>query len=109
MKKDPSQTKKQRRLHIFSTPNPGDLKMKVLTLFTSLNPKKKKQTPLQKLKATIIPKKKPLPLLKKKLVKKWRTSSIRKTLKIRGKSPMFSFKKRKTPKYLPAMITQRMS
>ena len=82
--------------------------MKVKTLFTALIPKKKKKTPLQKLMQAVTPKKKRLPVLKKQLVKKWRKSALRKTLKAKGKKPMLSFKKRTPVKSLPNMLLQRM-
>ena len=82
--------------------------MKVPTLLTSLIPKKKQKTPLQKFMTAVTPQKKQLPVFKKRLMKKWRMSSIRKTIKSRGKTPMFSFRKKKAPRYLPAMLLQRM-
>lgn len=82
--------------------------MKFKKLLTSLIPKKKKENPLQKLMQAVTPKKKRLPVLKKQLLKKWQKSSLRKTLKAKGKRPMLSFKKRATPKFIPTMLLQRM-
>ncbi len=82
--------------------------MKVKTLLTKLVPKKKKQTPLQKLMQAVTPKQKRLPVLKKRMLKTWRKSALRKTLKAKGKKPMLSFKKRTGIRYLPQTMLQRM-
>ncbi len=82
--------------------------MKVPRLIASLMPKKKKLTPLQKIMGALKPSKKRLPVLKKNIVKKWRKSSFRKTLKARGKKTLLAFKKGPGKKYIPALLLQRM-
>ena len=82
--------------------------MKIPTVITTLIPKKKKLTPLQKIARTVTQRKKQLPILQKQLMKKWRKSSLRKTLKAKGKKPMFTFKKRTGFSRLPQTLLQRM-
>lgn len=82
--------------------------MKIPTVITALIPKKKKKTPLQKLMLTVKPKRKQLILLKKQLLKKWRKSPLRKTLKTKGKRAMLFCKKRPVKKYIPNLLLQRM-
>ncbi len=82
--------------------------MKIPTVITALIPKKKKKTHLQRLMRAVAPQKKQLTLLRKQLLKKWRKSPLRKTLKAKGKKAMLACKKRPVKKYIPNLLLQRM-